>query len=65
MRLLGVGLAGINVFCSLMDFGTGFSKSGYYYIIDQLHIAVKAVVETVLKKAMKEEKKSGKRSLGR
>ncbi|KYN11371.1 hypothetical protein ALC57_16474 [Trachymyrmex cornetzi] len=33
MRLLGVGLAGINLFCSLMDLGTGLNKNGYYNIL--------------------------------
>ncbi|KYN06784.1 hypothetical protein ALC62_02265 [Cyphomyrmex costatus] len=55
MRLLGVGLAGINLFCSLMDLGTGLSKNGYYNIIQNIHVAAKAVSTIVFKKAVKEE----------
>lgn len=57
MRLLGVGLAGVNSFCSLMDLCDGISNNGYYCILKQIYIAVKSVVDTVFKKAVAEEKK--------
>lgn len=55
MRLLGVGLSGINLFCSLMDLGTGLSKNGYYSILNNIYIAVKAIAKIVFTKAAKEE----------
>lgn len=57
MRLLGVGLSGINIFCAMMDLGPGLSKSGYYSILDTIHIAVKSVAKVLFRKAAQEEKK--------
>lgn len=54
MRLLGVGQAGINLFCSLMDINI-FHKSLYYQVMEQIKIAVKSVTDLVFKKAVKEE----------
>lgn len=36
MRLLGVGISGINLFCSLMDICNGYSSSMYYGIMDNV-----------------------------
>ncbi|CAD7089200.1 unnamed protein product [Hermetia illucens] len=58
MRLLGVGLSGINIFCAMMDLGPGLSKSGYYSILDTIHIAVKSVAKVLFRKAAQEEKKA-------
>ena len=55
MRLLGVGLSGINIFCAMMDLGPGLNKSGYYSILDTIHIAVKSVAKVLFRKAAKEE----------
>ncbi|XP_044593326.1 uncharacterized protein LOC123271157 [Cotesia glomerata] len=57
MRLLGVGLSGINIFCAMMDLGPGLSKSGYYSILHTIHIAVKSVAKVLFRKAAQEEKK--------
>lgn len=54
MRLLGVGHAGINLFCSLMDLNI-FHKSLYYQVVEQISVAVKAVTDVVFQKAIKEE----------
>ncbi|CAH2107864.1 unnamed protein product [Euphydryas editha] len=56
MRLIGVGLSGINKFCGLMELGTGISSSIYYKIIDSISIAVKSVFDVVMLKAVREEK---------
>jgi len=55
MRLLGVGHAGINLFCSLMDINT-YHKSLYQSVVEQISIAVESVSDMVFKKAIKEEK---------
>lgn len=56
MRLIGVGLSGINKFCGLMELGTGISSSIYYKIIDSISIAVKSVYDVAMLKAVREEK---------
>lgn len=56
MRLLGVGMVGINNFLGLMDMtSSGFGKQGYYNCINHILLAVSAVCEAVFKKAVKEE----------
>lgn len=55
MRLLGVGFSGISTFLGLMDIGETLSKTGYYDIIEHIHIAVKAVSKVVFKTAVKLE----------
>jgi len=45
MRLLGVGHAGINLFCSLMDINT-YHKSLYQSVVEQISIAVKSEVNS-------------------
>lgn len=56
MRLIGIGLSGINTFCGLMELGPGLSSSAYYYIINTISIAVKSVFDVVTLKAVREEK---------
>jgi len=41
MRLLGVSLAGINLFCAMMNIGKGLSKDAYNRIAQHIHEAVK------------------------
>ncbi|KMQ84720.1 hypothetical protein RF55_17253 [Lasius niger] len=60
MRLIGVGLQGINNFCGLMDLGAGFNISTYYNCIDNIKVAVDAVFKVVLNKAAGEEKDKNK-----
>ena len=56
MRLIGIGLSGINTFCGLMELGNGISCSAYYYIIDTISIAVQSVFDLAMRKAVNEEK---------
>ncbi|EZA47227.1 hypothetical protein X777_16489 [Ooceraea biroi] len=56
MRVLGVGLQGINIFCGLMDLGQGLSTNIYYSCLANVWIAAKAVFEIVIRKAASEEK---------
>ncbi|KYN02057.1 hypothetical protein ALC62_07126 [Cyphomyrmex costatus] len=44
IRLLGIGLSGIQVFCSVMELEK-MSKSTFYSILKHIHIAVKAVTK--------------------
>lgn len=55
MRLLGVGLHGVNLFCALMNMSHGFSNKAYYTFLENLHCAAKSVFELVQQKAVKEE----------
>lgn len=56
MRLLGVGLQGIRIFCGLMDLGRGLHKKAYYGIMKSIQISVNRVYNTLISKAVKEEK---------
>jgi len=55
MRMLGVGLGGLNMFCGLMDIGQGLCRGTYYLCLENIFIASKAVYEICLLKAVKEE----------
>ena len=46
-RLLGVGLHGQNLFCELLELGTGLNRTSYYRIISTIKIAVKTVFDIV------------------
>ena len=56
-RLLGVGLHGINLFCGLLEMGSGLNITAYYSIVETIKTAVKAVFDVVRRKAINEEKK--------
>lgn len=56
MRLLGVGLAGIKVFTSMMEFGSNFGETAYYNAVQKISKATEAVFLSVIKKAGAEEK---------
>ncbi|XP_071574866.1 uncharacterized protein [Temnothorax nylanderi] len=56
MRLLGVGIAGINTFLGLMDLGKKISNNMYYAAVDNIFVAVSAVYNEVIGKAGREEK---------
>ncbi|XP_032682124.1 uncharacterized protein LOC116849269 [Odontomachus brunneus] len=56
MRLIGVGLQGINTFCGLMDLGQGLATNVYYACLENIWTASKAVFDTVILKAASEEK---------
>ena len=51
MRVVGIGIHGINNFCGLMDLGRGLSNSAYYGIVNNIKIAVKTVFDLVKTKA--------------
>jgi len=55
MRLIGVGIHGINLFCGFMDLCNRFNNNTYYKIVNNVHIGVKTVYDIVRKKAAKEE----------
>lgn len=56
MRILGLGLQSINIFCSLMELSTGFGHSAYYTFVGNLHEAAKSTFDIVRRKAVSEEK---------
>lgn len=56
MRLIGVGINGLSLFCAFMDLSQNFSKYTYYNSIQNIKFASKKVYELVIYKAAKEEK---------
>ena len=55
MRLLGIGVKGVNMFCAMMDICSGLSKSAYYAAIDNIYSAVQSVFDILIKNAGEEE----------
>jgi len=55
MRLLGVGLNGLNTFVSLMDLSKSMSKNMYYAAVDNIFISVSSVFNEIIQKAGREE----------
>lgn len=60
MRLIGVGLQGINYFCGYMDIGKTFNINLYYNIVNSISVSVNAVYDLVIRKAVREEKELNK-----
>lgn len=60
MRLLGVGINGLDLFCSLMDMTSNFSVTTYYRLLENVKIASKTVSDICIKKAGVEEKQMTK-----
>ncbi|XP_036148684.1 uncharacterized protein LOC118647819 [Monomorium pharaonis] len=56
MRLLGIGYDGVKKFCGLMDISKMFTKNVYYDILENIHIASKAVTSILFSEAACEEK---------
>lgn len=56
MRLLGVGLKGINLFCGMMDLGHVLAINTYYACLHNVWIAAKATYDVILGRAAEEEK---------
>lgn len=56
MRLLGVGLQGINLFCGIMDLGHGLATKTYYACLDNAWTAAKSSCDVILKRAVENEK---------
>lgn len=57
MRLLGIGLRGIHLFCGLMTLGNSFSINSYYNIVEHISIAAKSVFRVAANRACNEEKR--------
>lgn len=58
MRILGLGLAGCNKFCGLMDIASSFlHKSSYDFYVTKIHECVKIVAEKLFSVAAEKEKK--------
>ncbi|KAL7307785.1 hypothetical protein TKK_0000110 [Trichogramma kaykai] len=57
MRLIGVGIHGIQLFCGLMDLGDSFNIKTYYDIVKHITTATRAVFDLVTRKAVKEEQR--------
>lgn len=55
-RLLGIGLAGIEKFCGIMDMPRPIFHSFYEKVVNIIHIAAKTVCESSMKNAVKNEK---------
>lgn len=64
MRLIGVGFHGINLFCSMMDIGTGFSSATYYATLDHIKIAADSIFKKSTHNAAELEKQ-GNKELGK
>ena len=56
MRLIGVGIRGIKLFCSMMDLSHDFSNHKYYGVLRNIKIAMKTVYDIVLQRAALAEK---------
>lgn len=56
MRLLGIGLEGINTFCNYMDICKGLSKTAYEKTIKKVHEAGKKVFDASCSSAIESEK---------
>ncbi|EFN67271.1 hypothetical protein EAG_00417, partial [Camponotus floridanus] len=39
MRLLGLGLEGLKMFCGLMDIGQGLARNTYYGVLNNIYVA--------------------------
>ena len=57
MRLIGVGIRGIKLFCSMMDLSHSYSNYMYYRVLKDIKISTKSVYDMVLEKACFDEKK--------
>ncbi|EFN61271.1 hypothetical protein EAG_00080, partial [Camponotus floridanus] len=57
MRLLGVAREGINIFCGVMNLGSGLSKNAYGLIIEHIHTSVQKLFDISCKNAIENEKK--------
>lgn len=54
MRILGIGLSGLNIFCGLMDLCNGFTTRMYCAAMDNIYTAAQAVHDLSIKNAAKE-----------
>jgi len=61
MRLLGIGLQEINLFCGLMDIGKRLNHWIYYNCLKNLYTAAQAVYILSTKTSLDEKKEFSKR----
>lgn len=55
MRLLGISMKGIDLFCGIMDISQGLSGNTYYACLENIHKVSQRVYDIVTKKAVQEE----------
>lgn len=58
LRLLGIGLEGANLFCGLMDLGSGIAINTYYAAVENMHTAASAICEMSMSSAVGREKQA-------
>lgn len=56
MRLLGIGVEELRLFCGLMDMATDFYSNTYYACMENVSIATSAVYDLVTRSAIEEKK---------
>lgn len=56
MRLLGIDMEGLRLFCGLMDMATDFYSNTYYACLENVSIATSAVYDLVTRSTIEEEK---------
>lgn len=61
IRLLGVSLQGINLFCALMDIGKGLSKDAHDRIVQHIHVAANTMFDAMCLRVVKQEKEENEK----
>lgn len=61
MRLLGIGLQGLNLFVSLMDISKGLSKGTYNKVVQHIHECTKLVFDAMYLRVVEQEKKENEK----
>ncbi|XP_071633109.1 uncharacterized protein [Temnothorax longispinosus] len=62
MRLLGVAREGINIFCGVMDLGSGISKTAYALIIEHMYTSIKKHFDLSCAHAVEAEQKENEKN---
>ena len=62
MRILGIAREGINIFCGIMDLGSGLCIQTYDHIIKHVHSSVKKIFALSCKNAVEEEKNNNEKN---
>lgn len=60
MRLLGVGLGGLNLFCGLMEISRGISRNLYYGCLGKIYEASSSIYNLSIERAVAQEKELNK-----
>ncbi|XP_032681250.1 uncharacterized protein LOC116848839 [Odontomachus brunneus] len=56
MRLIGVGMKGLNLFCGIMDICQGLAINTYYACLQNIYCASETVYDIVTRRAIEEER---------